>query len=526
MKKNNTIVIAYNGKELERTKCRYINGKFYEVNVDCFKVEGNDKWQRIDNGRIAYNYTLNRYDLIDFLENNDYIKGIVDDSGELKYFKTNYFKNVFLAESYPSKTSNITVCLNKELALKLDYIEFISDGIFYKKRNLTSTALKKANVKNIGRYNNKKINYNANISSSTFLNTLQSYRDKENIIDINERTRIASKILGDYSFGIEFETSDGFVPSNICDKLGLVPLKDGSLRHDGKEPYEYTTVPLSGERGLETLKLICEELTKRCDFNTQCSNHIHIGVGELGRDKHFLLALYILIYEIQGDLFNFFPEYKKNPMKHLSVEKNYCKALTSLGLNVNTIYDQTTEKEIVTKVNHYFDKLFAFLCDNQVSGITAKYNLDNFIHPQGDTKWNRLARYHHVNLINTVFSSTRTVEYRLHTPGFNFIKISNWLFICTAIIKYAKAYQKQIISREIKDISLTTVLNGYSNFFGELNSIDTTSKEVAEYLIDYVNYKTNVVKNATLNKDYFCKEIEFENDMNFKFSNGTLDSIY
>lgn len=523
MKKRNAVVTTISGKEVDRKDARLINGNFYEVNKDCFIVEGSEKWQRIDNGKIAYDYENSKYAFIQLLESAGYVKGFAD-SEEVVYFRDSPYDTVSVFPSF--KRGSPVFCRNKDIALKLGYVEHLGTGNYYKKANLTLSELKNCNKKSINFYDDKKINYNANEHSSTFIETVRSYNSRDNVINIDERTRLVSKILGNYSFGFEFETSDGFVPSRICNKLGLVPLKDGSLRHNGKEPYEYTTIPLSGERGLETLKSICKELTDRCEFSQQCSLHLHVGLDTFGTNMEFLIALYILSYKLQGEFFNMFPDYKKDPQKHLGTEKNYCKGLKSLGLLSNDIYHSTNTKEdISNKILENFNKIFAFLCDNQVQVMDSKYNLHTFRHPQGETKWNRNSRYYHINFMNTVFSPTRTVEFRLHTPTFSFVKSSNWLFICVAMIRYAKQYTKEITSRSIEP-TLTSVLQGYYNFFGELKQIDPNSKEIADYLVAYCNFRKESMKEASLKADIMGRTIEFEGDKNFEFSNGILKSIY
>lgn len=525
MKKKNNTVITIREKEVDRGNARLINGKFYEIGIDCFIVEGSDKWQRIDNGKIAYNYEDKKYEFITSLLNKGFVQGFADAGSGLVYFSYNPYENVVVKESFDSNKFTMIYCRSSDLAIKLGYIENLSTGEFYKKVNLDARGLKQCFTKTVGRYDDKKINYNANEQSSTFNDTMRDYYSRENIIDIDERTRIVSKILGNYSFGMEFETSDGYIPSRLCNKLGLVPLKDGSLRHGGKEPYEYTTVPLRGERGLETLKLICKELTERCELSQQCSLHTHIGLDEYGTNLEFLIALYILSYRVQGDVFAMFPNYKKDPQKYLGTEKNYCKELKSLGLLENGIYDAKTKSEINERIKVNFDKIFEFLCDNLVKGMDGKFNLHSFRHPQGETKWHRNARYHHVNFMNTVFSPTRTVEFRLHTPTFNFIKTSNWLFICVAMVRYAKAYTKEIISREIEP-TLESVLRGYDTFFGELKTTDPNAKEIADYLIDYCKFRTLQMKECSAKGDILGKSIEFKSDKTFTFDNGTLKTIY
>ena len=47
-----------------------------------------------------------------------------------------------------------------------------------------------------------------------------------------------------YTFGLEFETSQGYVPEDVCYRDGLIPLRDGSITGP-----EYSTVVLKGGEG-------------------------------------------------------------------------------------------------------------------------------------------------------------------------------------------------------------------------------------------------------------------------------------
>ena len=52
-----------------------------------------------------------------------------------------------------------------------------------------------------------------------------------------------------YTYGLEFEPSQGYIPEPICFRDGLIPLRDGSI-----SGLEYSTVILEGDNGLSLLK--------------------------------------------------------------------------------------------------------------------------------------------------------------------------------------------------------------------------------------------------------------------------------
>ena len=75
-----------------------------------------------------------------------------------------------------------------------------------------------------------------------------------------------------YSFGLEFETSNGIIPEEICFADGLIPLRDGSISGN-----EYSTVVLQGHKGFNLLYQQLETLRKYTRFDKECSLHIHFG---------------------------------------------------------------------------------------------------------------------------------------------------------------------------------------------------------------------------------------------------------
>src|SRR5690606_21500789 len=102
----------------------------------------------------------------------------------------------------------------------------------------------------------------------------------------------------------EFETIRGNIPHDICNKLGLIPLRDGSIGG-----LEFVTIPLSGERGIKSLIESLEELQKRTSYGDDCSLHLHIG--NIPRTEQFLLAFFRLICLVEDELFSMFPIYKR-----------------------------------------------------------------------------------------------------------------------------------------------------------------------------------------------------------------------
>lgn len=519
-------VTTFDGREVARDKCKRIDGQYYEVDVDCFLVEnekGEFKWTRKNTGRIAYNYESKKWELTKKLrENPDLVEGIIDEQGNRGYFNLNPYTNTVICDSHMTKHTMGTPCLNVEVAEKMGYLEYFGTGCYVPKTIGDKRTLQK---KAVYKYDGgKKLNYNADNNNKQFLNIIQEYNKIKYKLPYSPNTTQATKLFGNYSFGIEYESYTGFIPPQLLAPLGIVPLKDGSLRHeDGTEPYEYTTIPLAGEAGLETIKLQCKELTKRCDFNHKCSMHIHIG-GLNKRTEEFVVALYKLAYNIQDEVFLMFPDYKTNPEKY-GFHKNYCQKLPNLELGRFDFKEQLTPTRAKEKIKKAFDAIYWWASDQTVNSTNQEWNLHTLRHPKGEMdKWNYSARYVWLNLNNYLFSTRQTIEFRNHTPTFNFTKVSNWLFITSAIIQFAEQFTNEILRDEVP-YTLESILSCYKNYFFKSFYENDYSNNVANYLIDYCNFKKQQSKEA-LEKGDGLGKIEFREDAKFIFESSGINTIY
>lgn len=527
-------VTTWNGREVSIENCKRIGKKdpqYYEMNVDCFYVlneKGEYKWTRLNTGKIAYNVESGKYELIKFLqENENLVKGIYNEKSEQGYFKFNPYTNVVLNDDYKDDYEKGTLCISGEIAEKLGFVEYLGTGTYVnpKINGLSKNSLQK---KAVYRYKNlNKLSYNADNNNKLFLNIIKEYNQNKKYISFSPNTTLASKLLP-YSFGIELESSNGFIPKHLLGPLGVVPLRDGSLRkEDGTEPYEYTTIPLEGDYGLETIKLLCSELTKRCDFDEKCSTHIHLG-NLKKRTPEFVIAFYKLAFNLQNEIFEMFPAYKSEPERYVkNFHKNYCQKLPDLQLdnfNFNSIKSVAEAKRLTKDA---FDRIYYFLSDNTVPVTDETWNLNTLKHPKGDMdKWNFHSRYMWVNLHPYMFSQKQTIEWRLHTPTFNHVKVSNWLFICAGIIQFAEQFTNEILKNEVP-FSLMHVLSCYSNNFFKSFYETEYSQNVAKYLQDYVEFRKIMMKKSFENKDFYAYDtIEFKKDSKFTFSSAGLNSLY
>ena len=77
-----------------------------------------------------------------------------------------------------------------------------------------------------------------------------------------------------------------------------------------------------------------------------------------------------------------------------------------------------------------------------------------------------------------MFGSNNTIEFRVHIPTRNTIKVLNWLYICSAIVKYAELEHK-------KDNALSNVK--YVTLKDIFNAVYTP--KLANYLYEYISFR-------------------------------------
>lgn len=312
-----------------------------------------------------------------------------------------------------------------------------------------------------------------------------------------------------YTFGLEFETTRGFIPLYDCVNSGLVPLRDGSI-----SGVEYATIVLEKEKGLFLLSKQLELLKQCTDFDHNCSLHMHLGGMEIGKTS--IWNLYLFAKQIQS-LF-----------------------ISTLGANVfSTAYYKDSQKEYCQKLPN-IGSFLDFYC--WLSGGNSSF-LGSFTepHPQNDNKrhkWNIGARYYWLNFINLCFYNTcKTAEFRFLKPTYNYNKIVNWLFVFNAILLIAEKYKT------------VTELNRFQNNIDNLNSVNSKFfyifREVypdilADYLSDFMRkchtlhslqYQTNDEKGIYIEPEQYLftnniTNIDTRNKLNKNFSDDLINSKY
>lgn len=496
---NRLVVETHDGRKEYRENCRKIKHAYYIKNKTCFEING--VWYRIDSNLIIFNYSTNQWVLS---KNHNLMQGIVsfqDGAPVLGHFDQDPLTNVFFQ---CERTGNILPVLNASVCDGVAQ-ERISDGLYYLKVGKTNNFF--GAIKNI--VNHKDKGYNIEDNVDEFAAKI-AYFEKFKT-NINKDVLKYSKYLEDITFGAELESIAGYLPNHLQYQLGTVICRDGSLHAaDGTQGPEYTTIPMTGAKGVQTLIDLCKELSKRNVVDHHCSMHFHIG--NIPTSRLFMVTLYKLALMIQDDLFLMFPHYKTDERNLAGKDKNYCAKLEKLG---SWPLRNTDKDAYDSYIYDNYLRIFTFLSGNvppskQTNRTVAK-------HPKAD-KWNRHARYHWLNLINTIFSKRNTVEFRIHQGTLNPQKVVTWLFICNAIIKTAMYESHKILKGE--KITLEDVLNYYGKFYKNV-----TGMSISTYLVEY--YKGRAAEFAELRENGDVLGIkEVNQDKSFFFEHSSFVQIF
>ena len=503
MSKKNVITIK--NEELNISKTRKFSTGYYKVgdiNIensgDCYKID--NKFYRFETGQVVFNNSIKEYQLI----NNNIIYGLIEDD-KLGYFnkdERNKIPVIF-------KTGIKSFAINEEvLKNNLNYREQLSTGNFVHISLISSNNFNEI-IKPDENYK-KSLPYDSKGITDTYSYIYNSLYNS----DLNIYSKKLGEFLEELTFGLEFETTKGFIPERITKKLGLIPLRDGSI-----SGLEYVTVPLKEGKGVQTVVDICKELKKRTSFDNSCALHLHIG--NIPRTPEFILAFLKISSNFQNNIFELFPLYKKYNMGIKN--KNYSKPydLFNIFNSLDPIIDSNN-------INKNFSVLIKNLTSNKKSFLDYNNNIDEIkshpADPQDNQKWNISTRYFFYNFIPLIFGNKQTIEFRIHTPTFDYYRVLMFLLFNSILIKFTKKYQLEIL----KDPNFLKKLNVYENYSSDslcnfLNfykNEETYSKEIRmmiDCLINYFRSRKRQTETLTLQGkiQYQDSEIFYTEKINF-----------
>jgi hypothetical protein len=483
---NQEIINTFDGTPAIRANCRKIQKDFYEIGRQCFKMQDN-KWHRINNGKVVFDHSNNEYILNSQIEERNLIFGIVsiDDLLEpvIGYFVNNYDTVLLKSGNGESR-----IVINEHVAAKLGS-ECLSDGVFYdedyvNRASVMSSRDEFLNRKKLGRYSFK-LNYNSTNKLKYFLETSSKY------FGFDDKKYQFGKELGETTYGIEVETANGGIPENKLWKAGLIVCRDGSIGGN-----EFVTVPMKGSMGLSMIDYQFDLLKKYTEIDHTCSMHIHFGSYKL--TKEYAVSAYMTLAQLQNEVYELFPEYYANTSKFK--QRDYNNPLPSLIFNSN--------------LEDNFDAVYNYLLgvseENQMN-----YPFNGFCaeeHPldrDGNSKWHIPTRYHLYNLVPMIWGNRGTIEARIHTPTLNKTKAVAWLFINKAILEFAFK-NKDIISTCDKNISRLTL--------SDVIEFSFTDNKLINYLNSYIKNRKLLVsnQNKTVAGRKGVTEVNDDNDFEFR----------
>jgi len=425
----------------------------------------------------------------------------LDDNGEiiLGHFSKNKFHyDVFLfTKGIKYIIMDVDILKNSKL-----YKECLSDGNFYKRTEIDTISLYLPQTCS-PEYKNS-LDYDSRKSLSEYSKRYHNlYNNK-----ISKNIEKYGDFIKDFTFGIEFETTSGFVPPRLTDKLGLMPLRDGSI-----PGLEYATIPLGGKKGLQTVVDICDELKKRTTFDDTCALHVHMG--GIPRTEEFFLALFKVLVAIEDEFYSMFPIYMK--YNYGVKRKHYTK---KFPINETIMcMDPIINNE---NIKRNFGVLFKFLSSNQFYK-NYKEDLNNVEYhpsdPNGESKWNIKSRYYWCNLIPLLFGNKKTVEFRVHTPTLDSNKIINYLVILSSILDYSMKYTNNILSSPL-------ILSGLNIRDIIVESNPNASTLFIDNIFEYMQQRKDYIYRVTKKGDIIADENKFKNYNVMKWSSGNNSNLH
>jgi len=486
-------VVTVNGSKIKKINAIMYKDQYYSKQDDCVKIGG--KYFPLTHPDVVMDNETKEYNLKGRMHYG--IISFVGNEPVYGFFSENSAKNVICFISRGIKTMAIS-----DKVLPKHYVECVYSGEFYSPESLSANDMKLVQTIRTTKSHTEK-GYNIEDNKQEYKERQESYLADRT--PIPKRIRRISKLLGNLTFGVENEVIVGTMPERINKSLGLVLCRDGSV-----DAGEYVSVPMAGAKGVNNIKRMGEEMSKRTITDNTCSYHVHLG--NIGTNRVTLISLYKLIERIQDELFTMLPYYKSF-YKGIK-KKDYNKKLTTLFPTYKPNERVKTFKDYV-KYSYYL--LFRF-------GSSAEYlpsqrvNRKQQKHPVGGAKWNIAARYHCVNFINALFSSRNTIEFRCFQNTTNPHKMVSWLFICAAIVKYAQKNANSILTKD-EPITLEQVMNIYK----ESDPCNKEAAFVSGYLNAYIEDRKAYF--ATLLEEgdrQGVKETQKDKDFTFLYQGRTL----
>jgi hypothetical protein len=436
------IVRTYDGTSASRSDCRYIKGDYYVKHKQCFFIDG--QWYRIDSGKVVFDHECGAWVIIGSRDLSEGIIRFEENKPIYASFSPNVHKNAYLYHE-----GSFELVIDERLLSNEDVFREGVNGIYY--RVCDRAGLPKEFITKLRPRREDYYTFGYNYGSEPLIPIFK------NMFDANFKgdplKSDSYKYISGYTFGVEFETEKGAIPEKYLVNNGLIACRDGSITG-----FEYTTIPLAGETGIQCIKRSCDLLSKYCSCSTNESLHIHIG--GYPKTVKAIASLYRLGLILQKEVYSLFPYYYVDTAQFK--RKGYCNPLYRAG-------------ELSDNPKEIFHDIYYYLSNG--SNFRTFPNTNHPLDRSGQHKWEVSPRYHWMNFIPIIWGDRGTVEFRCHTPSMSATKTIYWLFILVAILKYAKTHIKELTT--IKQIELPKI-----TLIAILNS--AYPRKISKVLINYI----------------------------------------
>ena len=243
---------------------------------------------------------------------------------------------------------------------------------------------------------------------------------------------------------------------------------------------------LKGDGGLKQLKMLCNELSKRCLVNKQCGIHSHIGGAIFNKEN--VVIMYYLYQIIESEIFNMLPRSRRN--------NEYCRKLPKVNINLenlNNNYKFSIEK--------YYTEIMSVLAKKEYNARLVNKKND---HPDGfKCNYNHAsARYCWVNFVPAVFDTRKngifTIEFRPAAGSTSYTKIKNWLMICMGMVNVVEDHKREILSGNVNTLEDILTLCYPKDYKGlveyvELRKAKFSDKEEPSEVAEERDYQENEI---------------------------------
>lgn len=279
-----------------------------------------------------------------------------------------------------------------------------------------------------------------------------------------------------YTYGFEFETSEGYIPEHICYRDGLIPLRDGSITG-----LEYSTIVMQGNEGICLLEQQLRTLRQYTIFDKECSLHIHFGGFPM--DTEAIFNVYRVCKRLEGEIQQLVPQYTFKSSQYKNSGKDYCKFLPP---------ESTPGGRPYRSFNEFYEGLVG---KRYEGSLTDPHPSD----PGRERKWQITTRYFWVNFINIIcYEVNKTIEFRLLRPSYNLEKITYWMYIFGAILMYSEKLEK---GAELKNLNLEKLLK------------EIYDDETAEELMIETEKLRMLINTQTQQQDFIGATVHLEDSL-------------